>query len=221
MKKIFVSLAALVVAAFTTTASAQAIMSDDSNPWRFGIQLGYNVPSFSETQYNSTFGWNMGVSALYDTQNFIPNSYVRASVLYTRKGTDSGLDEIGSYKFKNLNSHLHYLEVPLHFGYAYEANDLMCLIAETGPYFAFRFSGSIRTDQTWKNNEEIEATKGDLKDYYHDLRRFDIGWGARVGVMFDKKYEVSLGYDWGLCEAIKEVSGPNLNLSINATVYFD
>lgn len=232
MKKIFASLAALMMSAVVTTASAQAVMYDDSFPWRIGIQLGFNAPTFSESQYSATIGWNMGATVLYDTQNFIPDSYLRGSVLYTRKGTAAGLDILQDvhskdYEFKDLTSYLHYLEVPVHFGYAYEIDDLFCVLAETGPYLGMRFTGSLRTDDTKVtengvvNTELSGPTNGDMKDYYRKLRRFDVGWGVRAGVMIDKKYELTLSYDWGLCEAIPHISGGNRNFAINATVYFD
>lgn len=237
MKKIFASIAALMLSAIATTASAQAVMVDDSFPWRFGIQLGFNVPTFSESRYSSTIGWNFGATALYDTQDFIPDSYLRGSVTYTRKGTASGLDKITThdvtYEFSDLTSYLHYFEIPIHFGYAYEVNDMICLMAETGPYFSMRLSGSLRTDDTRaidKNGNHLPDKEGpyseSMKDYYRELRRFDVGWGVRAGVLIDKKYEFTVGYDWGLCDVITKTkinptAGCNLNLSINATVYFD
>lgn len=226
MKKILASVAALMLSAIATTASAQAVMNDDSFPWRFGVQLGFNVPTFSESDYSSTIGWNFGATALYDLQDFIPNSYGRISALYTRKGTAAGMVELNdvrghSYEFQDLTSYLHYLELPIHFGYAYEASDMVCLLAETGPYFAMRFGGSIRTDATTKDGDKVDPTNGDMKDYYRGLRYFDAGWGVRAGLLIDKKYEFTVGYDWGLGNVVDRHTGCNLNLSINLNVYFD
>ena len=226
MKKILASVAAVILPAIATSASAQAVMNDDSFPWRFGIQLGFNAPTFSESQYSQTIGWNFGATVLYDLQDFIPNSYGRISALYTRKGTAAGLDVVDNvngqkYEFEDLTSYLHYLELPIHFGYAYEATDMMCLIAETGPYFAMRLSGSLRTDATRVDGKIENPTNGDMKDYYRSLRRFDAGWGGRAGVLLDKKYELTIGYDWGLGNVINKHTGCNLNLSFNVNVYFD
>ena len=233
MKKLFASIAALFVAASVTTASAQAIMNDDSNPWRFGVQLGLNMPTFGESEYSSTIGWNMGATVLYDMQHFIPNTYLRGSVLYSRKGSAAGeltiTNDKDIYHFKDATYYLHYLDVPLHFGYAYELNDMFCLFAETGPYLAFRFSGSQRYDVHEKWNpttskfEKWEQCPDDMADNpgMGDLRRFDIGWGVGAGILIDKKYQLSANYDWGMCDAVPDVTGKNLNFSINLAVFFD
>lgn len=225
MKKFFASIAALMLAASATVASAQAVLNDNSNPIRYGIQLGFNMPTFGESEFSSTIGYNFGATVLYDAQDFIPNSYLRGSILYNRKGTAADLANVvldnKNYGFSGLTSYLHYLEIPLHFGWAYEFNDDASLLLETGPYFGFRMWGSIRTDQTTINGQVSQPTNGSMGDYYKDLRRFDAGWGVRAGVMLQKKYEITVGYDWGLCDVVPDIAGSNLNLSINATVYFD
>lgn len=231
MKKIFASIAALLLSAIATTASAQAVMNDDSYPWRFGIQLGFNAPSFSEDQYSATIGWNFGATALYDLQNFIPNSYARASVLYSRKGTSFGNDLVTPRKMASSplmltegTCYLHYIEVPLRFGYAYELNDITCLLAETGPYFGLRMWSSLRASDSYSTNM-VDNLSGPvnakMKDYYRDLRTFDSGWGIHVGVLLDKKYQFLGGCDWGLRSPVHGVTGRNLNWTISASVYFD
>lgn len=230
MKKFFLSMMALLMSAITTSVSAQAIMNDDSFPWRFGIQLGFNVPSFAEDQYSATIGWNFGATALYDLQNFIPNSYARGSVLYSRKGTSFDSDDIKLKErvspdmLKDGTCYLHYLEMPIRFGYAYELNDITCLLAETGPYFGLRMWSSLRADDSYslgKGEESLGAINGKMKDYYKDLRTFDSGWGIHVGVLLDKKYQFLGGCDWGLRSPVHNKTGRNLNWTIGATVYFD
>lgn len=222
MKKFFATIAALFLTAAVTTASAQAIMNSGSfGDFRIGIQLGMNVPTFGENQYGANIGWNIGATAVYDTETFIPNSYLRGSLLYTRKGATADLDQIGgTYKFEGANYKLHYLEVPINFGYAYEVNENLCFLAETGPYFAFRISGSQRNDRAFENGTE-KNLNGSMADYYTDIRRFDIGWGAHAGVVMGKKYQIMAAYDWGMCDLVKDVTGNNRNFSINLTVYFD
>jgi len=228
MKKLFATIAALFLTAAATTANAQAIMnSGNFGDFRIGIQLGLNVPTFGETRYGSNIGWNFGATAVYDAESFIPNSYLRASVLYTRKGATAGLDELEkAYRFEEANYKLHYFEVPVRFGYAYELNDNICLFGETGPYFAMRIGNSQRNDKGGKwdgttYDYSQSPMNGEMEDYYDDLRIFDVGWGLHGGVIFAKKYQVMAGYDWGLCEAVPDITGSNRNFSVNLTVYFD
>lgn len=228
MKKLFASVAALFLAATVTTASAQAIFNGSNEHLRFGLQLGMNSSSFGHDQYGWQIGWNVGGTALYNTENFIPDSYVRASVLYSRKGATAGKDE---FKYENYSItandatfHLHYLEIPVRFGYAYEFMDDLCILAETGPYFAFRRGGSIRSEEVTGYKEP--RINGRMHEYYDDLRRFDVGWGIHVGAIYMEKYQLTVGYDWGLCDAVPgndyyKGTGKNLNFGINLSVYFD
>ena len=230
MKKLLTSIAALLVSAVVTSASAQAVMYDDSFPWRFGVQLGFNVPSFGESGYNSTIGWNFGATAIYDLQNFIPNSYGRLGVTYTRKGAN--MDDIyypeksnPLLTFKSPTCYIHYLEVPAHFGWAYELDGMpfdMCIMAETGPYFSFRMWDSQYTeDKVTVSTQGVNIPNYSMEDAFDDLRRFDVGWGIHAGVLLDKKYQFMIGYDWGLCDAVPDVTGGNRNLTFNLSVYFD
>lgn len=224
MKKFFAQLAAIMLSAIATTASAQAVMMDDSFPWRFGIQLGINAPSLTETQYSSTIGWGFGATALYDLQNFIPNSYARASLLYQRKGASFSKDEAEYQNEKVLlkdgTCYMHYLELPLRFGYAYELNDFTCILAETGPYFGMRLWSSLRADNITPSATSA-AVNAPMSDYYEDLRRFDAGWGIHVGTLLDKKYQFLIGCDWGLRSPVHGYTGCNLNWTMSASVYFD
>lgn len=227
MKKLLSSVAVIVIAAMTT-ASAQAVFSGSNEHMRFGIQLGMNVSSFGHEQYGWLAGWNVGGTVLYNTENFIPNSFLRGSVLYSRKGGSASEDAFvysgAPIVAHDAVYHLHYLEIPVHFGYAYEMDDDLCLLAETGPYFSFRRGGSFRSENVTGYTEH--RISGRMHKYYDDLRRFDVGWGLHVGAIYMEKYQLTVGYDWGLCDAVPDSktykgTGKNLNLSVNLTVYFD
>lgn len=244
MKKLFASVAALFLTAAISTVSAQAIMNDDSHPFRYGVQVGLNVPTFANSQYGYTVGWNIGGTLVYDLQDFIPNSYARASVLYSRKGA-SGEDAViypyiekPKKQFENPSFTLHYIETPVRFGWAYEilgGNIDMSVIAETGPYLGFRIWDSMRHDgysnygetNKWEHVQGSEEKgKEHMGDHYGDLRYVDFGWGLHAGLLLDKKYQISLGYDWGITDVEPSgnrysITGPMRNLSINFTAYFD
>lgn len=230
MKKITVWMAATLLSVlFASSAMAQAILGSNNNDFRYGLQLGMNLPSFGEEQYSNTIGWNVGATVLYNSENFIPNSYCRASLLYTRRGASAGNETLKykgtDYKLNDATYYLHYLEIPIRFGYAYEFNDMVCGLLETGPYFGFRMAGSLRCDDVeqyvgngYQSTEHINCS---MKEYYDDLRRFNCGWGVYAGALIDKKYQCTVGWDWGLCDVVPDVTGLNLNFSINLAVYFD
>lgn len=229
MKKLLSSLFALLMMGVATTANAQAAFAEStSNDYRIGIQLGFNVPSFGENQFGATIGYNMGVTGLWNTEDFIPDSYLRASVLYSRKGASAGTENI--YKndkvektLKDATYYLHCTELPIRFGYAYEMNSEMCVLAETGPYFGLRWSASLRADEYQDASKpEQKSFNGKMADLY-DVSVLDWGWGIHAGVLLAGKYQIMAGYDWGLSDMTSKpnLTGPNRNFSINLAVYFD
>lgn len=222
MKKLLSSLFALLMMGVATTANAQAAFAEStSNDYRIGIQLGFNIPSFAENDYGATIGYNLGATALLNTEDFIPDSYLRGSVLYSRKGASASTVNLENGTILNdATYYLHYTELPIRFGYAYEQSSELCILAETGPYFGFRWSGSLRTDEL---NKQKPGFNGDMKDLYDDLTRFDWGWGIHAGVLLAGKYQIMAGYDWGLSDVCPKpnLTGGNRNFSINLAVYFD
>lgn len=215
------------MAGVLSTASAQFIMGDCSENIRYGVQLGFNMPTLAETQYSTTIGYNFGVTAVLDAEDFIPNSYVRGSLLYSRKGSNAGTEILDSkYQFTDVNFKMHYTELPVRFGYAFDLGNDFGLLLETGPYFGLRWTSSLRADKVEylhpdQANGNVPSKNCDMKDYYRKLRRFDAGWGLHFGAIFLQKYQLMLGYDWGLCDAVPEITGGNRNLSLNLTVYID
>lgn len=222
MKKILSSLVALLMMGVATTANAQAAFAEStSSDYRIGFQLGFNIPTFADSQYGATIGYNLGVTGLLNTEDFIPNSYLRGSVLYSRKGASAGSVVLDKETIlTDATYYLHYTELPIRFGYAYEQSSELCILAETGPYVGFRWSGSLRAD---KYSKQTNGFNGDMKDLYDDLTRLDWGWGVHAGVLVAGKYQIMAGYDWGLRDVSPKpyLTGGNRNFSINLAVYFD
>lgn len=47
------------------------------------------------------------------------------------------------------------------------------------------------------------------------LKRFDFGLGLKAGIEFCQKYQLSIGYDWGLTDNIENGSNKNRNLMLS------
>lgn len=224
MKKLLASIAALLVSMFATSVSAQALFDEAENDYRIGVQLGFNVPSFGEDQFGSTVGWNIGATGLLNTEDFISNTYLRGAVLYTRKGASAGSETVNGVGFRDVTYYLHYTEIPVRFGYGYDTGNDICLFAETGPYLAMRWTGSFRAKGSTPDGSKLNC---DVKDYYKDLRRFDIGWGLHAGMLYKQRFQVSVGYDWSFSDVIPSASnvsdgvGKNLNLNFNVAVFIN
>ena len=52
------------------------------------------------------------------------------------------------------------------------------------------------------------------------MKRFDFGLGLKAGVEFFQKYQVSIGYDWGLLDNIEDSGNKNHNLMLSVGYFF-
>ena len=74
----------------------------------------------------------------------------------------------------------------------------------------------------------VKRAEGEkLEDYLKNkvfgsnaMKRFDFGLGLKAGVEFFQKYQVSIGYDWGLLDNIEDSGNKNRNLMISLSCFF-
>ena len=62
----------------------------------------------------------------------------------------------------------------------------------------------------------------ELADFFGDdeARRFDMGLGLRAGVEFMQKYQVHIGYDFGLMKLYPEDKNRNGNFTLGVSYMF-
>lgn len=235
MRKLFAMIAALVVTSFAFSAKAQLSDIEGMPPYKLGITVGLNNSTLSGTfeaskvenvsgamleqqvktyasDYTFQTGFQVGLNLMVDASPLIPNTFARLETKYSMKGAYSKNAEIaGSSKVVS-----HYIEVPIHYGYAWYINDYLTLMAETGPYFAVGFSGK----QTLKssNNPNYNHTWGIFD--FRNGNRFDMGWGVQASAMFAKNYQLSVAYDYGFINVTNDFL-QNRNLSVGFTWFFE
>lgn len=233
MRKLFAMIAALVVTSFAFSAKAQLSDIEGMPPYKLGITVGLNntwfsgssnagsiidpnigliggVKKFDNYTYTIKQGIQAGLNLMVDASPIIPNTYARAEVKYSLKGAEWEDDEAKITEKVTA----HYLEVPIHYGYAWYINDDITLMAETGPYFAFGMTGETRM----KSPEEDKAPK--TFGLIVNGNRFDFGWGVQAGVMIAKNYQVHLAYDYGFINVNSKFL-QNRNLSVGFTWFFE
>ena len=74
----------------------------------------------------------------------------------------------------------------------------------------------------------VKRAEGEkLEDYLKNkvfgsnaMKRFDFGLGLKAGVEFFQKYQVSIGYDWGLLDNIEDSGNKNRNLMLSVGYFF-
>lgn len=215
MKK-FLTVCAVMIAAFVTSAKAQIINVEGMPPYKLGITVGLNVPTLSGDNLKYTSGIHAGLNLMLDASDLITNTYGRIELRYSMKGAGTKNDDF--------RITTHYLEIPVHYGYAWAVHEKVTLMAETGPYFAFGLGGRMRLTETGKlgtvdpdlKGWEVEA----YRKFFDDAKRFDFGWGLHIGAMFCDKFQITAGYDWGFVNTTNDFL-QNRNIAIGLTYFIE
>lgn len=205
MKKFFAIFAALVVTTFAFNAKAQFSGIEGMPPYKFGATVGLNMPwvSGQSGDYKVSAGLQVGANLILDASELLPNTFARVEAKYSMKGAYAEAGAVKDYLT------LHYLEVPVHYGYAWFINEDVTLMAETGPYVALGLSGRNR----------VPTPLGDVSSNVFG-NRFDLGWGVQASVMFAKNYQLHIAYDYGFINISDDLL-QNRNLSIGLTWFFE
>ena len=88
-----------------------------------------------------------------------------------------------------------------------------------GPYLAVGLFGKAKIDGDLIDELEVE---GNSVNVFGDdaMKRFDLGIGLKAGLEFNQKYQLSISYDWGMIENIKDSGNKNRNLMISLGCFF-
>ncbi len=177
MKRIIIALLAIVVA---TTASAQEL--------RWGVTGALNF-SWARSTANSSdayVGFNAGVKAEMDFSDYITDGfYLDGRLLYTLKGG----------RWAGFHQNLGYLQLPVTLGYRYPVADDVALFGGLGPYFGLGVLG--------KNVTKAGGTKVKEDLFGEGYKRFDFGLNYQVGVELYSNWQVFLGFEHSLINAMK------------------
>lgn len=207
MKKFIAIIAALVVTTFAFNAKAQFSGIEGMPPYKFGVTAGFNMPwvsgSYGNTSYEKTAGFQLGANLMLDASELLQNTFARVEAKYSMKGAYCEVNSVKNHLT------LHYLEIPVHYGYAWFINDDVSVMAETGPYVALGLSSTFKA--------ESAAGKASSNAFGS---RFDLGWGVQASVMFAKDYQLHVAYDYGFINVSDHLL-QNRNLSIGLTWFFE
>ena len=175
-----------------TVASAQSM-----EKFRFGATFGMNVSTITKSDMDSKIGFNAGLRGEY---NFTEDMYLGVGLGYSHKGV----------KEDDLKASAGYIEIPVHFGYRMGLTDKISTFGEFGPYFGIGVAGK------WKFDGEK------LGDFFgeDEAKRFDMGLGLRAGVEFMQKYQVHIGYDFGLLKIYEGEKNRNGNFTLGVSYMF-
>lgn len=182
---------------------------------RWGVTAGMNVSNLKVSGFDSRIGFHAGAKAELGLPQVTEGAYLDFGALLSLKGAKVDGGSLGSIKMNPC-----YLEIPVHIGYKYAVNDNFTLFANAGPYFGIGLFGKLKTTGTIKNELESLAGKSSENIFGDDgFKRFDFGLGLKAGMEFSKKYQLSIGYDFGLTET-SDAGTKNRNLMISLGLMF-
>ena len=212
MKRLF-----LFIALFATVweMKAQSIGA----PFRWETTLGLNVSDLGGL--GSRTGFHIG--ARFEIPIFAMNekTYINAGTILSLKGCSQDHRILGSIK-----TNPYYLDIPIHFGYRHSITRKVSVFAEAGPYFSIGLFGKHKIEQisaTADGGSDPNIVKEDYTENVfgsNGLKRFDFGLGFRIGAELQKRYSVSLGYDWGLIDNADHIDNKNRNMMISLSYMF-
>lgn len=197
MKKVLLLMAML-------TIGLASINAQDNLRW--GATVGMNSSNFSITGFDSKIGFHAGVKAEVGLPQISEGVYLDMGALLTLKGAKIDGGSAASIKFNP-----YYLEIPVHIGYKYAVNENFAIFGNAGPYLAIGLFGKAKAEGDILDEYEFDDNSTNV--FGDDaMKRFDFGLGLKAGVEFSQKYQISIGYDWGLVENIKDSGNKNRNL---------
>jgi len=157
----------------------------------YRLEVGYNNPVRKGAAFSSTYfnGIQLGGTAEYDLKN---NLSLLTGVLYNFVYSDK------IQKYPNLTSvksisYGHFLDIPLHVTYTYPFSKTLKGFGFAGPNI------NIGLFQSRKNTSTVSYIPSEYSDLYKDavLNRLNFQLGVGAGVQW-KKYQLKVGYDFGL-----------------------
>lgn len=173
-----------------------------------------NSSNFSITGFDSKVGFHAGVKAEVGLPQVSDGVYLDLGALLTLKGAKIDGGSAASIKFNP-----YYLEVPVHIGYKYAVNENFAIFGNAGPYLAVGLFGKAKVEGELVDELDVESNSTNV--FGDDaMNRFDLGIGLKAGVEFNQKFQIAIGYDWGMIENIKDSGNKNRNLMLSLSCFF-
>lgn len=181
----------------STTLHAQSL--------RGGIVAGYNY-NMPQHYFDNKSGYHIG---LQGDINIYKGLYAQAALMLEGRNYDGN---VFSTYGASWQSKPYYLSIPVHVGYKFAVADNVKLSLSAGPKFDIGLFGKHNTKVL---NQTTDYHGNVFSDNY--LNRFDVAIGAKVGVELFDHYQVSVGYNWGLKNIVKD--GPDTkNRQLQVTI---
>lgn len=194
------------------------ILTAQENSVYIGAVGGVNLSKFKYTQdlkelystTNSNFGLNGGVSVGI----LLGNWTISSGLQYIQKGgeysTENFEDDFG-VGFFTAKEKLHYLTVPLLFGYQKELADGISFSIAMGPSFNIGLSGKLDEEIEYFGKEDLDVQHYDIRfgnGVNDDYKSLQMGFQISPGLVFKvnekSRLTFNVTWDFGLGDAFSE-----------------
>lgn len=203
MKKILVSIVAMVFAIPTFAQFSSGGFDLDKENLYYGVRIGLIGGNFSGHKDVSGTKMGLGLGGVIGLR-ISPTTplFLESGLYYTERGAKDGKDKVG---YNNL-------EVPLLIKYGIKAGDI-AILPFLGPYFAQAISGKSTVDGVKYGTFD--------EDGWNAVKRFNMGLKLGCGLEFNNLY-VEGGYQFGLnnISKIEEFTVHSNALFLNVGVNF-
>lgn len=177
------------------------LTANAESPVRYGVIGGLNLSFNSTDAAESIAGFHVGGKVEYSFTNRL---YLEGGLLFSRKGHDFNAlyytDDAGNHNAVKMTTKNHYLELPIHLGFKFNINRGVSFFLSAGGYLGVGLFGKFKYKSP-DENYSVNLYTGDS-----EYRRFDCGVGFRGGVELYKRIQLSVSYDWGLINIVKDAS---------------
>lgn len=177
--------------------SLSSLWAQESKPLRIGVEGGQSISNYINSDRISLLGFYVGVRGEYE----LNHCYLSAGLRYIRKGADALKGDSDSEDFYRAD----YLELPLAAGMKARLGKRADFFLETGPYLALGIGGKVKGSSISYGPDHIKYwDNGFFTKANGNPSRFDWGWGVKTGVSLWKSLQLSIGYELGFRQTLKE-----------------
>lgn len=188
MKKILLSLTAMLLALPTFAQYESGGFKLDDRNLYYGVRLGMTVSSMTgETQYFKPGGAKVGLAlggVVGLRLSEVTPIFLESGVYYVEKGA-SGQDVNEQTKKENIKGSLTTLELPILVKYGFKPIDEIAILPYFGPYFNFALGGQTNKHSSFNNGY---------------MKHFDMGFKLGCGLEYNMLY-FDAGYQFGVSNA--------------------
>ena len=189
MKKILVSLVAILMAAPSFAQFSSGGFELDKQSLYYGVRFGGTIASISGdrslgNKVGITLGGVIGLRLSESTPVFL-----ESGLYYTQRGAKDNEWEITHNNF----------EIPILVKYGFKVSDDIALLPFVGPYFAYGISGKTKKDDGLGGIEKV-STYDD--DEWMGLERANMGFKFGCGAEYNHLY-LEIGYQLGVTNISK------------------